>query len=251
MFTFQLASDLHLEYIESDDIDPLDFITPSADILILAGDIGSFYRMEQLSLFMERLSDKFKVIIYVPGNHEWYTVKNIQPLEWDELEKRMYELGRKIKNLHVLFRKSIRIGNICIAGATLWSQPKCKVPPFIVRVHNMRTYDYVKQHKLDLSYIKDMMKYSKKNNFKLLVVSHHPPTEKVLEGANKRRKFISLYATDLDYLLDKEYVNTWVCGHVHRNFDFFSEKGCRVIGNQKGKVRDYAEGYNKEFTFTC
>jgi hypothetical protein len=49
---------------------------------------------------------------------------------------------------------------------------------------------------------------------------------------------MSLYATDLDYLLRGDYVHTWVCGHVHSNFDFVSNCGTRVVGNQKGKPRD-------------
>ena len=36
----QIASDLHIECIDNNDIDPLTYITPAADILILAGDIS-------------------------------------------------------------------------------------------------------------------------------------------------------------------------------------------------------------------
>ena len=247
MTTVQIASDLHIEYKNDSNPNPLNYITPSADVLVLAGDIGSFYKMEQLTKFMESICSHFQLVLYVPGNHEWYTIPHHDPLSWTALEKRMHKLESAIANLYILDRSSVRIGDICIAGATLWTNPKCAVPPFIVRVHGMRTKEYRDRHDEDLRYLQKMMKYCNHNNLKLLVVTHHPPTEKVLEDTKKRQKFLSLYATDLDHLLDKENVHTWVCGHVHKNFDFFSEKGCRVVGNQKGKDKDQITDYRKDF----
>ena len=72
MTNFQIVSDLHIEYKSNDVPDPLTLITPSADILILAGDIGSFYQYDQLKTFLINLCPYFKVVVYVPGNHEYY-----------------------------------------------------------------------------------------------------------------------------------------------------------------------------------
>lgn len=249
MTTVQIASDLHIECNDTVP-DPLDFITPSADVLILAGDIGSFYKLEQLTKFLKDLCSYFQVVLYVPGNHEWYTIPGHEPLSLEELEKRMHKIESIISNLYILNRSSVRIGDLCIAGATLWSKPECQVPPFIVRVHGMRTKEYQDRHNEDLSYLIKIMNYCKKNDHKLLIITHHPPTMKVLDYTNKRKKFLSLYATNLDYLLDKSKVSTWVCGHVHKNFDFISEKGCRVVGNQKGKKKDQITDYVKDFVFT-
>ena len=192
----------------------------------------------------------FQVVLYVTGNHEWYTIPGHEPLSLEELEKRMHKFESIISNLYILNRSSVRIGDLCIAGATLWSKPECQVPPFIVRVHGMRTKEYQDRHNEDLSYLIKIMNYCKKNDHKLLIITHHPPTMKVLDYTNKRKKFLSLYATNLDYLLDKSKVSTWVCGHVHKNFDFISEKGCRVVGNQKGKKKDQITDYVKDFVFT-
>ena len=70
---------------------------------------------------------------------------------------------------------------------------------------------------------------------------------RVTQDIGNRYNFQSLYATDLEYLLDKNKVHTWICGHVHKNFDFVSEKGTRVLGNQKGKPKDRIRDYNREF----
>ena len=92
------------------------------------------------------------------------------------------------------------------------------------------------------------MVFCQKNNHKLVIITHYPPTKKVLdEACAKKKRFHSIYATDLDYLLDISLVQTWICGHVHKNFDFVSELGCRVVGNQKGKDKDKIIDYKKNF----
>jgi Icc-related predicted phosphoesterase len=251
MQTIQIASDLHIEYKNNNVPNPLDFITPSADVLILAGDIGSFYKIEQLTIFLEKLCPYFQIVLYVPGNHEWYTIKDYTCLSWETLEKRMLKLESIIPNLTILNRSSVLIGDICFAGCTLWSNPEGQIPPFIVRIHDMRTKEYQNKHNQDLEYLKKMMIFCQKNNHKLVVVTHYPPTKQVLDGVcAKKKKFHSIYATNLDYLLDSAFVKTWVCGHVHKNFDFFSTKGCRIVGNQKGKGKDKIIDYISDFVIT-
>ena len=249
MTTIQIVSDLHIEQYE-DVPNPLDFITPSADILILAGDIGSFYRIQQLIDFLKALCSYFKIVLYVPGNHEWYTMNDNESLSFDSLEKRMLTIEKNIKNVYILNRSSVMIADICIAGCTLWSKPNCEIPKYIVRINDMKTSDYENLHNLDLEYVKNIRDYCKKKGIKMIVVSHHPPTFKALEGVKKRNKFLSLYATNLDYMLIKEDIDTWICGHVHANFDFLSAGGCRVVGNQKGKIKENVLNFKKDFLIT-
>lgn len=250
MTSFQISSDLHIEYQNNDNINPFDYITPAADILILAGDIGSLYKIEQLTFFLQKIADSFKYVLYVPGNNEYYTCSGYLPVSMDELETRLYDLQDIIKNLYILNQNSVIINNICIVGCTLWSKPECKVPPFIVRINGMNTYKYKNNHYKDLEYIKKIIKYSQDKKYKLIVVTHYVPTYKILQNnRNKRQNFISLYASKLDYLLDKNMVNVWISGHIHSNFDIVTEKGCRLIGNQKGKPKDNIKNYSKTYTF--
>ena len=245
MTTVQIASDLHIEFNEnSDSPNPLKYITPVADILILAGDIGSLYRIQQLTFFLKQLSIHFKVVLYIPGNHEWYCLQNYENIPLTVLKDRFENLQKIITNLYILDRSSVRIENICIAGVTLWSDPKCKIPPFRVKIEELNTIEYKKRHTLDLEYIKKMIKYCNKNNYKLIVVTHHSPSMKIVE---EKKKFKSLYATDLEYLLNKNDIHTWICGHIHKNFDFITDNGTRIVGNQKGKPKDRINDYNTKF----
>jgi Icc-related predicted phosphoesterase len=101
-------------------------------------------------------------------------------------------------------------------------------------------------HQKDLQYIEDMMEYCAKKQMKLVMITHHPPTKKVLSSHKKESDFSCLYYTDLDRLLKKELVHTWICGHVHNNFDMITEGGTRLLGNQKGKVRDNITDYKMD-----
>jgi predicted phosphohydrolase len=248
MLNLQICSDLHIEYQNDEIPNPLDYITPSAEILILAGDIGSFYKIEQLQGFLEKLCPLFKTVIYVPGNQEYYMVQNYKPMSMFYLLNKIYEIEQHIKNLYILNQTSIIIDDVCITGCTLWSDLKIKIPKFIVRIHGINNEIYDKKFKSDLKYINKMVDYCNEKKLKLVVITHYCPTYKVLNGAKcKKDKYSSLYVSELDTLLDLNNINTWICGHVHLNFDFIAEKGTRVVGNQKGKPKDKITDYSKNY----
>ena len=251
MVNFQIVSDIHIEYKSDEVPDPLTLITPTADVLILAGDIGSFYKLEQLNYFLQKLCPYFKVVIYVPGNHEYYKQKGYQPEKMNVLLKRFINIKKSINNLYVLNRTAALIDNVCIVGCTLWSKPTVHIPNFIVRIQGMNTNLYTQKFNSDLEYIKRMTDYCAKKQLKLLVVTHHCPTYSVITSTKKKKdKYISLYASHLDYLLTRDKVHTWVCGHIHSNFDLITEGGTHLIGNQKGKPKDKIIDYKKDLTIS-
>ena len=252
MTTFQILSDLHIEYKNDEVPNPLDYIEPISDILILAGDIGSLYKIEQLTEFLTQICSYFKIVLYVPGNHEYYTVPEIPPLSFSTLSSRLRNISNLIPNIYILEKSSILIGNICIAGCTLWSNPDIVIPKYIVRINDFNTQIYREKHIDDLMYVNIMISYCQKHRYKLIMVTHYPPTYQVFrEGKIKKKvKFLSLYANDLDNLLYKSKVDTWICGHTHSNFNFFSENGTNVLSNQLGKPKDYTQNFSKKFSMT-
>jgi predicted phosphodiesterase len=247
MATIQIVSDLHIEYQNDDKIDPLSIITPSADVLVLAGDIGSLYKYDQLFSFIGGLVPHFKHVIYVPGNHEYYVPPNHRGVKMSFLKDMLKELNNSWENFNVLDRGSVQIGELCIVGATLWSDIQCDLPKFIVRIHKITSEIYQDMFIGDLKYIEQMVEYCHEKKLKMMCVTHHPPTYAVMNGVKKRDKYISLYASNLDYLLKIDNIQTWVCGHVHSNFDFVTEGGCRVVGNQKGKPKDNISDFGNAF----
>ena len=247
MLTIQIVSDLHIEYNNDAHIDPLNFITPSADVLIMAGDIGSLYKYDQLHSFIKDIVPHFKHVLYVPGNHEYYLPPSrYEPKSMDELKQVLRNLEKSFDNLTVLDHNSVQIDDVCIAGATLWSDLKCELPRF-VRIHHMSTSTYKLHFQSDVAYITDMVDYCCENKLKLICVTHHVPTYQATGDKFKNDRYNSLKSSNLSYLLHKDKVDTWICGHVHYNFDFVTEHGCRVVGNQSGKPKDNIQDFRKDF----
>jgi predicted phosphohydrolase len=244
MVKIQIASDLHIETFEETP-SAKDYITPSADILILAGDIGRLHKYEQLKAFLSEVCSMFQGVIYVPGNHEYYNVDNVAPKNMYSLKTDLYSIKKEIENLYIMDRNSIIIDDVCIFGCTLWSEPKGYVPRFIVRIRGMTTEKYHAMFVRDVGYIESMIRYCSLKNLKPVVVTHHPPTYDVI-NPKVRERFKFLYASDLDHLLYKEKVHTWIFGHVHLNFDYVTTGGTRLVSNQKGKQKDKVKDFFKD-----
>lgn len=244
---FQIASDLHIEYKTEEPNNMSNYLVPVADTLILAGDIGSLYNMEQLNSFMEKVCSMYKSVIYVPGNHEYYVTQSRPHIPYGELIERVNILEKSHPNLYCLNNQSMVVEDVCIVGSTLWSEAVTYVPSYIVRIPEMNTATYRRAFETSVRYIEKMIDYCGENKLKLLVVTHHAPSYSVLHPYKVKDRFVSLYASDLDRLIGSDKVHTWVSGHIHYNYDFISSTGTRLVGNQYGKPRDNITDYSKRF----
>ena len=245
MVEFQLVSDLHLVYDANQDrySSPAEHVHPQAPILVLAGDIGSLYHPKALKAALQELKDLFQVVLYVPGNHEYYLPREagIVPLTMKELTDRLYAL-EDIEGLYILDRRSVRIGDVCIAGCTLWSCASIKIPRYIVRIHGITDTIYKSMHRRDLLYLQGMVDYCKARHHELIVVTHYSPSHSTLKGCKRNDKMASLYASNLDYLFD-DPIRTWCYGHTHHNTDA-TVNGVRLVSNQLGRPADGTKDFS-------
>lgn len=245
----QYVSDLHIEYYNYTP-NPLDFIKPTADILILAGDIGNLYKYEQLTDFLRDLCSYFKAVIYVAGNREFYRPRGYKFISMNELYDKFNNLKNIINNLYILNKTSIQINDLCITGTTLWSDIKTEIPRFIVHIPDITTEIYKNKYYTDINYIKKMIKYCDKNNLKLLIITHHSPTYKVLEQKRVNDKYISLYASNLDNMIksSSNIIYGWIFGHINVCVDTNIDN-VKLLSNQLGKPNKYCKNYDKEKIF--
>jgi hypothetical protein len=114
----QLFSDLHLERYP--DFQPL--ILPDTDVVVLAGDIGSYQAGSRL------LTDEFGLarfsplrpgaskaaVLFVPGNHEF------DALDFDATLARLRATCRQL-GITWLDRETVVMGSVRFIGSTLWS----------------------------------------------------------------------------------------------------------------------------------
>lgn len=114
----QLFSDLHLE--RAPDFRPqIDFAT---DVVVVAGDIGSYQTGSRLSsddFGLERFSPlqpgfPCATVLYVPGNHEF------DGLDYDQAYVRLRQTCERL-GIIWLEREVVTIGRVRFVGTTLWS----------------------------------------------------------------------------------------------------------------------------------
>lgn len=242
----QFFSDIHLEHYV-DKINNDEIVIPVSDILIMAGDICHYYKYDLLKEFVKDMCKKFKLVIYVLGNHEYYYDRTgiHEKNTMEEIFSKISELEKEFSNLYILNEKTIDIGNdICIVGCTLWSS--ClKVPDFIVRIHDMNTKLYNDLHEKNVKYLQKIINYCEKNKKKLIIVTHHCPDLNLMPIKNK---FRTLYATDMSSIMNSECIKAFIFGHIHKNVDYIHPSGVHIVGNMKGKIKDNITDYDPKKT---
>lgn len=114
----QLLSDLHLERYPDFQPDP----APDVDVLVLAGDIGSYQAGSRLNgddfglarFAPSRSNGKWPVVLFVPGNHEYDT------LPFDETRARLRGLC-DTHGITWLDGEVLTLGGVRFVGSTLWA----------------------------------------------------------------------------------------------------------------------------------
>ena len=115
----QLLSDLHLE--SNPDFIPSP--APAADVLVLAGDIGSYQAGSALAntgdsdFGLARFSPLHgwpTPVLFVPGNHEY------DGLDFDEAHTRLRQTCERL-GITWLEREVLQLGGVRFVGTTLWT----------------------------------------------------------------------------------------------------------------------------------
>ena len=120
----QLLSDLHLEAHPHWQPQP----APGAEVLVLAGDIGSYQTHSQLidsDFGLGRFSPLHgwpTPVLFVPGNHEY------DGLDFDIAHARLRATCERL-GLIWLERETVVLGGVRFIGTTLWSDFDALGPP--------------------------------------------------------------------------------------------------------------------------
>jgi Icc-related predicted phosphoesterase len=257
------VSDIHLEFLNYPDFSKEE----GGDILILAGDIlcARYLRKSRtdhesrsikkylIQKFKPHLLDKYRHVLYVPGNHEYYgsmyndTIPTI--VNW--LNENNFDNVFVMNNNHYVYR------DIVFVGCTLWSD-FMKGDYHVMNVCQRGMSDYrvigltnttgevlfnkattpinaqfvLGRHEFSRNYIDTTAKMFHDKN--VVVVTHMAPTFKSLNKDHSGNDLDGAYASDISGLiLDNPNIKFWVHGHTHMNVDY--EVGtCKVLSNQRG-----------------
>ena len=242
------ASDLHLEFqhITLNN-------TENADVLVLAGDICTvkhFHSRPEMELayheFFKNVSEQFKHVVYIVGNHEHYHYQFVHTV--NDLKLKLAEF----KNIHVLDNEVFDIENYTFVGSTLWTDMNKGDPLTLHAVRdmmndfriirkehegftNLKPHDTVIRHKQTLDYIGSVV--AEKHDEKFVVVGHHSPSfQSVHEQYRGETLMNGAYHSDLsEFILDRPQIKLWTHGHTHHCFDYMIGE-TRVFCNPRGYI---------------
>lgn len=258
----QIASDLHLEHIEDDvkDIDFRDLIIPTGDILVLAGDIGT-YKCPLLQPFLHWCSMNFQHVLWVPGNHEYYNTKGMTMTDLD----RLYEnVCRHFPNIQYLNNQTALIDNVTFIGTTLWSHiPEINASVVMEKLSDYRyictkpgtrlcVSDVNELYKNNVEYLCEQIEQAKIKGHNPIVVSHHAPA---MKGTSlpmyELSKTNCAFASDIVFPSDIACKpRLWIYGHTHYNARHKPHpNGYDLISNQYGYEGDH-DGLAYQFSLT-
>lgn len=232
-----LASDIHLEF------GLVKLISEPADVLILAGDIfvASQFNAEQKK-FLVNCSHRFKTVLYIPGNHEYYDNAPRLP-SIDAVDKRVEQICDET-GLTLLNRRSTEIAGITFFGATLWTDCDNGNPSAMVELQRgMSDFEIIQQspgfrfrpqgmvdcYRRDLSWLAKNIPDSP-----TVVVTHHLPSPNSVPRHFERDTMNPGFCSDLRaFIAEHSQIVAWCHGHTHNAFDY-KEGGCRIVCNPRG-----------------
>lgn len=220
---------------------------PEADVLILAGDIGAYYKFDNLEVFLDIVTLRYKYVLYVKGNHEYYdNFKSYSNML--EIEQAYINLQNKYKNLYLLDNDHIVLDGKLFVGTTLWFD--VDNPEAILRKEYMNDYHYISEGE---DYIRQQMikanlfMHSLANELPQIdiFISHHgvaPVFHEKFRGSVNNVFFyrdISKYIEELDI----KYI---IQGHQHWNHTYALPCNVNVDSERRVPVLMNCKGYPKE-----
>lgn len=236
----RVLSDIHLEfYTELQSV--LNYIEWDKDsenvTLILAGDIG-IYKDEEGNViplfedFLRWVGNKYKHVIYVTGNHEYYNMKK-RKLTFKKINDELRELFSELLNenitIHFLDKEQLILEGVTFYGCCLFSDLKVAHSGKTNDVKRIASFTILhKEYEKHLKWIlqQDFVKNS-------VVITHYVP---FLPSKNSNSAF---YSDVIEQLSDiqKKNIDLWVCGHTHDD----------IIKNESGiEIRSCCIGYPNE-----
>ena len=238
-----VLSDLHIE-IAAWQPQPVE-----CDVVVLAGDIANHVR----GIEWGRHTWPDKIILYVPGNHEFYRRERTETLQQMRVVAR--ELG-----VHLLDNDEVVIAGVRFLSSTLWTdfnlfgedlkkaamaEGKLYLNDFrLIREHD-RVFSPARSAQLHKTSRKWLAaKLQQPFPGKTVVITHHLPSAHSVAERYKTSLTSACFASHLDDLLGASAL--WIHGHTHDSFDYVLH-GTRVVCNPRGYCRNPDKPENREF----
>jgi len=223
---FQILSDLHLERIK-DKRSFLKELKSNADVVLMAGDIMSFFDAEET---IKTISEVFhdQTVIFIAGNHEYYgtflhKANDIFKKESDKFE-----------NVQFLNNDYIDFGDIILLGTCGWwddfNETGCYMMNDFIHIRDLREN---KKAGLEYSTISKnflIESFEKFYDKKIIVMTHNAPLHDFIPGKYIGSPLNPFFANEWGYMIKKYEPVIWVSGHLHE-YKFFYKYNTLFVEN--------------------
>jgi DNA repair exonuclease SbcCD nuclease subunit len=263
----QLLSDLHLEVHPGYIPRP----APGAQLLVLAGDIGSYQAGSLLpgdDFGLERFSPKRGwpcPVLFVPGNHEY------DNLDFDEAHSRLRETCGRL-GITWLERDVVVVNDVRFIGTTLWTdfdalaskedlsaaspapllrkrEKAFRAANFYLRKARTTRYgepllapEWREQALVCHQWLREAL--ATPFDGTTVVVTHFAPSLRSADPRYGVTPGTAGFCNSLDELFPQ--ADWWLHGHLHCQQDYIAE-GCRVVANTLGyAVKGEQDGFREQ-----
>lgn len=228
-------SDLHLEF--DNPFLPPEMEGDAETVLVLAGDIGIKYGAVG---WIKDLAPRFKHVIYVLGNHDYWT-GHLQVLP-----ERLREKFSGEEKISFLERDGVIIDGVRFLGTALWTDFNRENPLDMINFcFNMRDCDKIKAAGYRRIRAEDILQEHKRARHFLeknlnqpfdgetVVITHHGPSYQSVHAKYQGHPGNSYYNSDLEDLIYLHQPKYWIHGHTHERLDYNLGE-TRVVVNPYG-----------------
>lgn len=220
---------------------------PSADVVVLAGDI---HRGTE-GLQRARRAFPEVPVVYVAGNHEDTTRPAL-----NSAGSPLCEAGRRdlrSGGTYVLEQASVTIGDVRFLGCTLWTgfelfetrraqtMRACRsTVDDYERIHLLRARrplqprDTDRDHRAAVQWLSERFDEQSGPGIRTtVVVTHHPPSVRSVDPHYADSLTSAAFVARRDQIVRRSGAALWVHGHVHSSFDYRLGE-TRVVANPRG-----------------
>jgi hypothetical protein len=267
-----LVSDLHTDIRDNGDFKPA---VVDCDVIVVAGDAQAPGTLA-LRKVRELYPDRAMPLIYVPGNHDFYSegdkkLRALNPALQTTYGHQRLEMPAVASELGIILLDDAVtvIDDVRFIGSTLWSDFSAR-PGYVAfdtavrdaaRLMNdykfikvgkgrsrdrIRPGDTINAHKIARNFIEKALAEPFEGG--TAVITHHAPSYRSLLGAGVQFAEMDwCYASNLEHLMTGENApQIWMHGHVHANRDFVVGE-TRVVANPRGYPAALGQRENPDF----
>ena len=236
----QLLSDIHMEMHRDQGYGFIDSLNPDGvDVLVMAGDIMYLNFYDNVKNKLEKLLEKYKRIIYVVGNHEFYT-SSIDTVK--RVVERVREVLPEDRISIVIEPRRINIEGQDFLCGPMWYRDKDGNNKYFEDLMNDKHYirgflpTWVYGQNLMFEHLVNGQ--MTKND---IVVTHYLPSHQCVHPYYKNSSLNRFFVCEMDELILDRKPKLWLFGHTHSPIDTMIGE-TRVVCNPHGYPRETSNG---------